>query len=156
MNRVNSGIDPKELLAAINATLNGSSAVLLVLAYWMIKQRKIRAHATLMICALCTSAIFLTCYLYSHYAYGERSSHLQPSTLRTFYIILLISHVLLAVGMLPPILMTVSRAYNRQWISHARLARPTFWIWVYVSVTGVIVYWMLYHLFPSMTVAAMR
>ena len=141
----------KEFFAAINATLNGTSGILLVLAYVMIKRRNIRAHASLMIAALITSAVFLTCYLYSQFAYGERSSHLQPGPLRTFYLILLASHVLLAIGMLPPIVMTVWRAYTRQWVKHTRIARPTFWIWLYVSITGVVVYWMLYHLFPSMT-----
>jgi putative membrane protein len=142
----------KEFLAAFNAVLNGTSAVLLIAAYIAILRRRIRTHATLMIMALCTSAIFLVTYIYEHARYGERTSGLQPSPLRTFYFGLLLSHVLLAIGMLPPIVMTVWRAYKRQWISHARLARPTLYVWFYVSATGVVVYWMLYHLFPSMQV----
>ncbi len=141
----------KELLAAINASLNGTSAILLIIAYLMIRRRMIRAHAGLMIAALCTSTVFLGFYLYSRFAYGERPSGLQPGPLRTLYFILLASHVLLAVGMLPPIALTVWQAYNRQWTRHRRIARPTLWIWMYVSATGVIVYWMLYHLFPAMT-----
>ena len=141
----------KELLAAIDATLNGSSAILLVSAYVMILQKKVRAHAWLMIAALCTSAIFLVCYISSYILFKERSSGLQPGPLKTFYLILLASHVLLAVGMLPPIMMTVWRAYNRRWEMHRKIARPTFWVWLYVSGTGVVVYWMLYHVFPSMT-----
>jgi uncharacterized membrane protein YozB (DUF420 family) len=144
----------KELLAAINATLNGTSGLLLVLAYIAIRRRQIRQHATLMIAGLSTSAIFLVTYLYSQFAYGERTSGLEPGPLRTFYLILLASHVLLAIVMLPPILVTVWRAYTRQWARHAKIARPTFWVWLYVSATGVIVYFMLYHLFPSMAASA--
>jgi uncharacterized membrane protein YozB (DUF420 family) len=140
----------KETLAAIDATLNGISAVLLVLGYLMIRRGKYRPHAYFMIAALVTSAAFLCFYLYSQYMFKERSSGLDPSPLRTFYYILLASHVLLAMGMLPPIFMTVLRAYQRRWEKHRKIARPTFWIWLYVSVTGVMVYWMLYHLFPSM------
>ena len=140
----------KEVLAAINATLNGTSGILLIIAYVLVLKRQYRPHATLMIAALITSAIFLCFYLYSQYAFGDRSSGLQPGKLRTFYLSLLASHVLLAVGMLPPIVMTVWRAYKRQWISHRKIARVTIWVWLYVSVTGVVVYWMLYHLFPSL------
>jgi len=140
----------KEVLAAINATLNGTSGILLIIAYVLVLKRQYRAHATLMIAALITSAIFLCFYLYSQYAFGDRSSGLKHGTLRTFYLCLLASHVLLAVGMLPPIVMTVWRAYKRQWVSHRKIARVTIWVWLYVSVTGVVVYWMLYHLFPSL------
>lgn len=140
----------KEILAAINATLNGSSALLMVIGYIMIQLRNYRAHAYFMVAALVTSTVFLGFYLYSQFAYGDRSSGLQAGPLRTFYLALLASHVLLAIGMLPPIFLTVLRAYNGRWEKHRKIARPTFWIWLYVSITGVIVYWMLYHLFPSM------
>jgi uncharacterized membrane protein YozB (DUF420 family) len=140
----------KELFAAINATLNGASAILLVIAYIMIRQRKIRAHATLMIIALVLSLLFLGTYVYSKIAYGEQSSGIAPGPLKTFYLSLLASHVLLAIGMLPPIVVTVWRASSRNWEGHKKIARPTIWVWFYVSGTGVIVYWMLYHLFPSM------
>jgi uncharacterized membrane protein YozB (DUF420 family) len=143
----------KEFLAALNATLNGTSAVLLVLAYVMIRRGNVRAHASLMISALLTSSVFLGFYLYSRFTFGERKSGLEAGALQTFYLLLLASHVLLAVGMLPPIAITVWRAYTRQWVSHAKIARPTLWIWLYVSATGVIVYWMLYHLFPSLIAA---
>ncbi|HVT89449.1 MAG TPA: DUF420 domain-containing protein [Tepidisphaeraceae bacterium] len=139
----------KELLAAINATLNGSCAILLIAGYVMIRRQKVRAHVTLMISALVVSAIFLACYLYSQFAYGDRTIGLKPSPLRTFYLILLASHVLLAIGMLPPILMTVWRAYHWRWEAHKKIAKPTLAVWIYVSITGVMVYWMLYHLFPS-------
>ena len=140
----------KEHFALFNACMNAISAVVLMSAYIAIKRQKYRVHGWLMGTALTTSAIFLVSYLYSHYAFGERSSGLQPSPLRTVYYILLASHVLLAVGMLPLILMAVWHAYKRNWPKHRRIAQPAFWIWLYVSVTGVVVYWMLYRLFPGM------
>lgn len=140
----------KEFLAAIDATLNGTSAILLIGGYLAIRKRQFRAHAAFMISALTTSALFLCVYLYSYFKYNERSSGISPSPLKTFYLILLATHVLLAVGMLPPIIMTVWRAYRRDWAKHRSLAPTTLFVWLYVSVTGVIVYWMLYHLFPSM------
>ncbi len=140
----------KEFFAALNAILNGTSGVLLLVGYVMILRRRIRAHVTLMIAALSTSALFLVSYVYSQFAFGERSSGLQPGLLKTFYLVLLASHVLLAMIMQPPIFMTVWRAYTRQWARHAKLARPTLWVWLYVSATGVIVYAMLYHLFPAL------
>ena len=140
----------KEILAAVNATLNGTAGVLLVLAFVFIKRRQVRAHAWTMIAALATSAIFLVFYLTSWAMFGDRSSGLQPGPLKTFYLLLLASHVLLAVVMLPMIGMALLRAYKREWARHHRIASPAFFIWFYVSVTGVVVYWMLYHLFPGM------
>jgi uncharacterized membrane protein YozB (DUF420 family) len=140
----------KEILAALNATLNASSAVLLVLAFVMIRRQRVRAHATLMISAIATSAVFLVFYLTSYYVYGDRSSGLQPGPLRTGYFLLLASHVLLAIVMLPMVIWTVVRAARRDWAGHRSIARPTWWVWMYVSVTGVAVYFMLYHLFPSL------
>ena len=141
--------DGKATLALLNAILNGTSAVLLVSAYVLIKRRRIIPHVYLMLSALVTSAVFLVFYLTSYYKYGDKTSGLEPGLLRTVYFVILIPHVILAVGMLPMIGMTIWRAYRRQWDRHRRLARPTFWIWLYVSVTGVVIYWMLYHLFPA-------
>ena len=140
---------PKEVLAAVNASLNGTSAILVLIAYVLVRKQNYRAHAYLMVSAFLVSTVFLCFYLTSHYRYGERSSGLPPSTLRTIYYLVLFPHILLAVLMLPLIGMTFWRAYKRDWARHRRIARPTFWIWLYVSVTGVVVYWMLYHLFPA-------
>lgn len=140
----------KELFAAINATLNGTCAILLVIGYSAILMRKVKLHATIMITALTVSAVFLASYVYSKAKFGEQSSGIAAGPLKTFYLILLASHVLLAVGMLPPIAMTVWRASTSQWKRHMAIARPTFWIWLYVSVTGVIVYWLLWQVFPAM------
>ena len=139
----------KETLALVNASLNGTSAVLLVSAYVLIKRRRIIPHVYLMLAAVVTSAVFLVFYLTSYYKYGDKTSGLQAGPLRTVYFVILVPHVLLAMAMLPMIGMTIWRAYRRQWDRHRRLARPTFWIWLYVSVTGVIIYAMLYHLFPA-------
>lgn len=142
----------KELLAAINASLNGTSALLLIVSFILIKRRKVHAHAWTMIFALFLSAVFLTCYITSYVKYGETTTKYMTriGNLRYVYLALLASHVLLAVVMLPMIWMAVARAYRRQWQRHHKIASPTFFIWFYVSVTGVVVYWMLYQLFPTM------
>ncbi len=129
----------------LNATLNSISAVLLVCGYFLIKQGNWRAHATMMICATVISAVFLVCYVTYHAMYGEKSTTAHPGLLRDIYLVILLPHLVLAIGMLPMILATLWRAYHRDWSRHRRIARPTFWIWLYVSVTGVIVYFMLYH-----------
>jgi uncharacterized membrane protein YozB (DUF420 family) len=110
----------------------------------------VRYHATLMISAVVVSAAFLACYLVYHYKVGEKSSGLSPGPLRTVYFAILFPHILLAAVMVPMILLALWRAYRRQWERHRRIARPTFWVWLYVSVSGVVIYWMLYHLFPTM------
>ena len=142
----------KEAFAAINATLNGASAVLLITAFVFIKRRMVRAHAWTMIAALCTSAVFLVFYVTSYVHFKDRSSEAFKSLgfLRAFYLLLLASHVILAVGMLPMIAMSLVRAYKRQWTRHHTIASPTFFIWAYVSITGVVVYFMLYQLFPRL------
>jgi uncharacterized membrane protein YozB (DUF420 family) len=131
----------------LNATLNAVSAVLLCCAYIFIKTGRWRAHAATMISATSVSAVFLACYLTYHYLHGEKSTRLShaPHWLRAIYLTILLPHLTLAVVMLPMIFLTLWRAAHKNWSAHRRIARPTFWIWLYVSVTGVIVYWMLYH-----------
>jgi uncharacterized membrane protein YozB (DUF420 family) len=140
----------KEQFALLNACLNGLSGLLLVIAYVAVKKKRYSLHGYLMGAAIVSSAVFLVCYLYSHYKFGERTSGLDHNWLYWLYLAILLPHILLAVVMLPPIFITVWFAYRRNWILHRRIARPTFWVWLYVSVTGVIIYWMLYHLFPTM------
>jgi uncharacterized membrane protein YozB (DUF420 family) len=137
-------------LPVVNATLNGISAILLAAGFICIKLRKVRAHATLMISAVVTSAVFLTCYIIYHVSVPPKSIGLPHGPLRTAYLIFLASHVLLAIGMLPLIFITLLRAYQREWKKHLAIAPPTFWIWFYVSVTGVMVYIFLYHIAPAM------
>jgi uncharacterized membrane protein YozB (DUF420 family) len=137
-------------LPVVNASLNGASAILLGAGFICIKCRKVKAHATLMICAVATSAIFLGCYIVYHVSVPPKSIGLPAGPLKTAYLVLLASHVILAIGMLPMIYLTLLRAYRRQWKEHLKIAPPTFWIWFYVSVTGVVVYWFLYHFAPSL------
>jgi uncharacterized membrane protein YozB (DUF420 family) len=142
----------KEEFALTNAALNATSAVLLMMAYMAIKRLRYRTHGWLMVSALLTSTVFLGFYVTSNVLYGDRSTKDLgiPSWLRITYLLFLASHVLLAIGMLPLIFMTVWHAARRNWPKHRRIARPAFWIWLYVSVTGVLVYWLLYHLFPKL------
>jgi uncharacterized membrane protein YozB (DUF420 family) len=141
-----------DALPPINATLNGLSAILLLFAYVFARLKRFRPHAYLMISALITSTVFLACYLTYHYIAGEKSTKQMglPTWLRTTYLAILLPHLLLATVMLPMIFLTLRRAYRRDWANHRRIAVPTFWVWLYVSVTGVVIYWMLYHLFPMM------
>ena len=139
----------KETFALINACLNGASTLLLALAWVMIRRKNIRAHATLMLSALATSALFLAFYLTTHYLYGSRSVGLGRSALVVAYFVILVPHVLLAMAMLPMILVTLARALRRDFVRHRKLARPTLGIWLYVSITGVVVYFMLYHVIPA-------
>jgi uncharacterized membrane protein YozB (DUF420 family) len=137
-------------LPVVNASLNGASALLLGAGFVSIKLRKIKLHATLMLSAVVTSAVFLGCYIVYHLSVPPKSIGLPHGPLRTGYLILLASHVILAIGMLPMIWLTLWRALHKQWKQHLAIAPPTFWIWFYVSVTGVVVYWFLYHLAPSL------
>lgn len=133
-------------LVEVNATLNAASAALLATAFGFIKAKKYKAHGWTMIAATCVSAAFLGCYLTYHALHGEKSTRLHAHDwLRDAYLLLLLPHLLLAVGMLPMIFMTLLNAYRRRWDKHRRIALPTFWIWIYVSVSGVAVYFMLYH-----------
>jgi uncharacterized membrane protein YozB (DUF420 family) len=151
--------DPKEFFAAVNASLNGISGLLIVVGYFFIKRRHIArrnmiVHVWLMSSALIFSSAFLVLYIYTHARYGERTTSLAHGPLRTAYLIMLASHILLAACVLPMIVITVIHAYKRRWDKHRKLARPTFWIWLYVSVTGVLVYVLLYHVFPAPMQAA--
>jgi uncharacterized membrane protein YozB (DUF420 family) len=129
----------------LNATLNTLSAILLCLGYFFIKRGDWRAHAAMMISATVVSALFLACYVTYHWIHGEKSTSTHPGLLRDIYLVILLPHLLLAVVMLPMIFLTLWRAYRRDWTRHRRIAVPTFCIWLYVSITGVIVYFMLYH-----------
>lgn len=142
----------KSTFAAVNASLNALSTVLLLAALYQVKRKRYRAHGTLMVTALVTSAVFLICYLTSYAVFGEVSTKrlvAVPTWARTVYLVVLFPHLLAAVGMLPMIFVAVNHAYHRRWMQHRRIARPTWYIWLYVSVTGVVVYWMLYHWLPS-------
>lgn len=130
-------------LPAVNATLNSIATVLLVLAWIAIRRRQPIVHRNLMIAALACSVLFLTSYLIYHAEVG--SVRFQGTgTVRTVYLSILLTHTVLAALVPFLVAVTVWRAYKKRWDRHVRLARWTLPIWLYVSVTGVFVYWMLY------------
>jgi uncharacterized membrane protein YozB (DUF420 family) len=139
---------PLAAFPSINATLNGTSAVLLVIGRILIAQGRRAAHRAVMITALCSSTLFLAGYLYYHAHVG--TTHF-PGTgwSRPVYFTILISHTLLAAATLPLVIVTVSRALRKRFDRHRAIARWTFPIWLYVSVTGVLIYFMLYHWFVT-------
>jgi putative membrane protein len=130
----------------IDATLNGTSAVLLVTGWAFIKRGRMAIHRGFMIAALVCSTLFLTSYLYYHYHVG--SVHFQGTGWsRPVYFTILITHTLLAITIVPLVIITLSRALRRRFDRHRAIARWTFPLWLYVSITGVIVYFMLYRWF---------
>jgi putative membrane protein len=136
------------IFPVINASTNAISALLLLTGRTLIKRGHRDAHRAVMLAALFSSAIFLSSYLYYHYHVG--SVHFQGQGFwRPVYFTLLISHVILAAAIVPMILITLSRALRGRFDKHRAIARWTFPLWLYVSVTGVIVYFMLYHWFAA-------
>jgi len=133
-------------LPAINAALNATSATLLVLGYFFIRQRALTAHVVCMITAFVTSTLFLACYLYYHYHHGSEPFP-GGGWVRGVYFTILISHIILAVAIVPLALITLYRGLRGHFPKHVKIARVTLPLWLYVSVTGVIIYWMLYHLY---------
>ena len=132
-------------LPSVNASLNTASALLLTLGYVFIRLRWIVAHRAAMTAAFLTSALFLISYITYHYVHG--STRFQgEGWIRTLYFTILISHTILAVVIVPLILNTLWQAVRGRFDRHKRLARITLPLWLYVSVTGVTVYWMLYRL----------
>ncbi len=132
----------------LDASLNGASAVLLVVARRMIKQGRMAVHRALMLAALSTSSLFLISYLYYHAHVGSVQFQGQGWS-RPVYFTILISHTVLAMAVVPLVLITLSRALRERFDRHRVIARWTYPVWLYVSVTGVVVYVMLYHLFAA-------
>jgi uncharacterized membrane protein YozB (DUF420 family) len=132
-------------LPALNATLNATSALLLLTGYALIRARRLTAHRNVMIAAFVCSTLFLISYLTYHAQVG---SVRFPGTgaARTFYLTLLATHTILAAAVPVLAILTISRAWRRRWPKHVAIARWTLPIWLYVSVTGVLVYWMLYRM----------
>ena len=135
-----------DTLPHLNAALNALSTMLLVTGWLLIKRRRIAQHRRVMIAAVATSAAFLTSYVIYHANAGSKPF---PGTgvVRTVYFAVLIPHVILAAAVLPPILVTFARGLRRDDVRHRRIARWTLPVWLYVSVTGVIVYVMLYRMY---------
>ena len=134
---------PVSILPAVNAALNSASALLLIAGYLFIRGKKITAHKFCMLSAFATSALFLTSYLVYHYQVGSVPFK-GGGWMRTLYFTVLVSHTILAATIVPLVLMTLSRALRGSFERHKRVARWTLPLWLYVSITGVVVYWMLY------------
>lgn len=132
-------------LPAVNAALNSLSAILLVGGYLFIKSRNIKAHKACMLSAFASSILFLASYLVYHYQVGSVPFKGQGG-IRLVYFTILLTHTILATTVVPLALVTLFRAFKERFDAHRRIARWTFPIWLYVSVTGVIVYWMLYRM----------
>ncbi len=131
----------------INATLNGLSAVLLVTGRALIARRKIAAHRAVMLTAFATSSLFLVSYLYYHWPHHGGVVYFKGTGwIRSVYFTILISHTILATIIVPMVVMALTRALKGQFERHRAIARWTFPIWLYVSVTGVIVYFMLFQM----------
>jgi uncharacterized membrane protein YozB (DUF420 family) len=140
--------DTLALFPSINAFLNGTSAILLFIGHRYIKRGNMRAHKRLMITALITSSLFLICYLYYHAHVGSVRFQGQGWS-RPLYFTILISHTILAAAIVPLVIVTLTRALRERFDRHRAIARWTYPIWMYVSITGVVIYLMLYHVFRA-------
>lgn len=135
-------------LPTVNAGLNGLSAVLAALGFVAIRRKRVRMHRGPMLSALVTLAVFLISYLYYH-AHVGATRFAGEAWIRPGYFAVLISHTVLAAAIVPLVAVTLYRELARRFALHRRIARVTLPLWLYVSITGVIVYAMLYHLYPS-------
>ena len=141
-------------LPAINASLNFISTIFISAGWYLIRRGYWRRHVACMIPALISSTLFLAGYLVYHAHVGERSTHFAAQgIIRPVYFALLISHILLAFVTLPLVTVTLVPVFRRRWDRHTRIARWTIPIWLYVSVTGVLAYLMLYKWFPPPNLA---
>ena len=133
-------------LPALNATLNGAATLFLLAGYVFIRRRQIPAHRASMLAAVTTSGLFLISYVTYHANAGSKPF---PGTgpVRAVYFVILITHIVLAAAIVPMVLLTLSRALTQRFDRHAAIARRTFPLWLYVSVTGVVIYVVLYRLY---------
>lgn len=143
-----------EELPAINALLNAASAVLLGFGFYFIRDGNKAAHRNCMVAALVTSTLFLTSYVIYHVGmqrvHGEAHTTFQdPDWFRPIYLTILFTHLVMAISIVPMVIMTVVRAMKGDFERHAKIARWTWPAWMYVSVTGVVIYLILYQIFPQ-------
>lgn len=141
-------------LPAVNACLNGLSAVFLGAGYYLIRRKNVTAHRGCMIAAMVTSALFLACYLtyhgyVAHYLHRGPTVFRQPAAFRPVYLTILLTHTVLAIVVVPLTFITLCRGLQERFERHKRIARWTWPIWMYVSVTGVVIYLLLYQIFPQ-------
>jgi uncharacterized membrane protein YozB (DUF420 family) len=141
-------------LPAVNAGLNSLATLLLTAGFIFIKRGDKIAHRNCMIAALLTSMVFLVCYLTYHYkmkqVYGEAHTRfLEPAWFRPIYLVILFTHLVGAIAIVPLVLITTTRAFKERFESHKKIARWTWPVWMYVSITGVVIYFLLYQIFPQ-------
>ena len=141
-------------LPIVNAGLNGLSAVFLSWGYYFIRRKDQRSHRNCMIAAFVTSTVFLVCYLTYHtylgyYLHRGPTIFRNPAWFRPIYLAILLTHTVLAVVIVPLVLISLSRALKRRYELHRKIARWTWPLWMYVSVTGVLIYLLLYRIFPQ-------
>ena len=136
---------PYAALPAVNASLNATCAVLLVIGYVLIRRGRWRQHRGVMIAAFCTSVLFLVSYL-TYHAHAGSKHFPGGGTARVVYFTILLTHTVLAAAIVPLALITLSRGLSARYDRHRVIARWTLPIWLYVSVSGVVVYWMLYQM----------
>ncbi len=137
------------IFPVINATLNGTSAVLIAAGRVMIARKRVEAHRAFMLSAVIASSLFLISYLYYHFALHGLTPFQGHGWIRPTYFVLLGSHTLLAAVVVPMVVVTLSRALSARFDKHRQIARWTYPVWQYVSVTGVLIYFMLYHWYKS-------
>ena len=139
----------RSFLPGFNASLNGTCAILLVLGFFAIRRRWEKAHKVCMLSALAVSILFLSSYLFYHGILGGRPTSFQgEGWVQPVYFTILITHTILAAVVAPLALFTAYQGLRDRRPRHVRIARWTLPLWLYVSITGVVVYWMLYHLYP--------
>ena len=138
------------MLPAINAILNATSGVCLLIAYILIKQKRIRAHRRFMLAACYTSLLFLVLYVTNHYLrHGIVTRFTATGPIRPIYFTILTTHTILAITIVPMVIITLRNGLKMRVPQHRRIAKWTFPLWMYVSVTGVLVYFFLYQWYPS-------
>ena len=135
-------------LPFVNACLNGLSTCFLVTGFLYIRRKNTSAHRNCMLGAVTTSTLFLVCYVYYHLHAG-RTVFKDPAWFRPIYLTILLTHTVLAVTIVPMVIVTLSRALRQRFDQHKRIARWTLPLWLYVSVTGVLIYFLLYRIFPQ-------
>lgn len=141
-------------LPIVNACLNGLSAIFLSAGYYFIRRKDQRSHRNCMIAAFVTSTLFLACYLTYHgylayYLHRGPTIFKNPPWFRPIYLTILLTHTALAVVIVPLVLISLNRALKQRFELHRKIARWTWPLWMYVSVTGVIIYLLLYQIFPQ-------
>jgi uncharacterized membrane protein YozB (DUF420 family) len=136
-------------LPASNATFNGLAGVFLGFGYYFVKRGKVIAHRNCMIAAVCSSVLFLTGYLIYHFGVHGITYFKNPAWFKPIYLTILFTHLVLAIAIVPMIIITLSYALRERFDKHKKIARWTWPMWMYVSVTGVLIYLLLYQIFPQ-------